>query len=467
MKKIFFFTLSLSTILGFTACQSEQDDLFDTSAAERLSASKVTYTERLPQATAGWAMEFYPTNSGSAPRGSGYLMLAQFSSNKSVRIAMQDPICGLFDGYSGDDYYYEDTSLWEVISDQGPVLSFNTYNDCLHYFANPAIYETGLGYEGDYEFEIISLEDHAQFAMLKGKKRGTYVRLSRLDDGTDFHTYLTDVRNFEKSILAPSAPNDFLLVIGKERYIVFDYSDNFLYYYPEGGDMISEEQSVPYLITKRGDNYYLRFRDAFKRDSIEGTLQELRYDKQQDTFVGVENADFKLMPLPAEQFFFDNMAVDGNVWQMSVAADKSDDIKTVIQQMQDELKASKTSYEIDGNNDNNKLFTMRMADDKLFLDFTVKFRRSNKNYTSTLTYAYTIEKSDNGITMSYDNSEEGGTTDGAKTFYDTFPSVKTFVDLFSDQFTVAGVVSNFDLTTVKLTSVNTPSRWMLMRFAYN
>ena len=162
MKKILSITLCFTAMLAFTACQSEEDDLFDSSAAERLAASKVTYTQRLPQATAGWAMEYYPTNGGSWPRGNGYLILAQFNKDLSVRMAMMNE-------EMSDGLYMEDTSLWEVISDQGPVLSFNSYNKCLHSFADPAIYETGLGLEGDYEFEIINLPENAEFAMLKGK----------------------------------------------------------------------------------------------------------------------------------------------------------------------------------------------------------------------------------------------------------------------------------------------------------
>ena len=77
------------------------------------------------------------------------------------------------------------------------MLSFSTYNDILHYFSDPAIYDQGNGLSGDYEFVMVDVPEDHQTIMLKGKKRGTYVRLTRLPDGTDFETYLKDVYDFQ------------------------------------------------------------------------------------------------------------------------------------------------------------------------------------------------------------------------------------------------------------------------------
>ena len=97
------------------SCNYEEDDLFSASAAERLMQSQKTYTERLTGTT--WVMEYYPTNRNTAPTGVGYLLMTAFGNDQTVRIGMDNAVT--------NDLYTEDTSLWEVISDQGPVLSLD------------------------------------------------------------------------------------------------------------------------------------------------------------------------------------------------------------------------------------------------------------------------------------------------------------------------------------------------------
>ena len=187
MKKLFSISLLFSVAaMMFTGCVSEEDDLFDSSAAERLMTSKKMYTDRLGGST--WVMEFYPLNTDEAPKGQGYLILNKFNRDGSVVQAMQNELT--------DGQYLTDTSLWEVISDQGTVLTFNTFNKCIHMFSDPGLYQTGQGFEGDYEFVILSLEEGAKYGMLKGKKRATYNRLTRLPDDINFEEYLSDVNDF-------------------------------------------------------------------------------------------------------------------------------------------------------------------------------------------------------------------------------------------------------------------------------
>ena len=123
-KNIITVSLFAALAMSFTACVNEEDDLFDQSAAERLNQSKVTYTERFASSEAGWIMEYYPTNYDQAPQGLGYLLLADFNNDGSVKMAMNNRFSG--------NTYLEDTSLWEIITDTGPVLSFNTFNKCIH-----------------------------------------------------------------------------------------------------------------------------------------------------------------------------------------------------------------------------------------------------------------------------------------------------------------------------------------------
>ena len=453
MKKILSIILLFAAGLTFTACQSEEDDLFSSSAAERLAASKVTYTQRLPQATAGWVMEYYPTNGDEWPRGSGYLILAKFNSDKSVRMASQND-------EMTDDVFMEDTSLWEVIADQGPVLSFNTYNQCLHSFADPAIYETGLGLEGDYEFEIINLEENAQFAMLKGKKRGTYVRMSRLDEGTDFKEYLASVTAFHKKMFNTNVPNKVYISFGDKRYVVTNTENKFMSFYPEGGDEISQTESHPFLISKRGGDYYLRFRDAFEREEMADKVQEMRYDSIQDKFIGVENEQFTIEGYPPHSFFYEYANEKGDhKFEVNVGDEMSDKFKTYMDNLSAEFATLKNK---------NKPYTfvgLRMtwnARNESF-QWVVRYTPGTSTATSSA-YNYNFEMAGDRVKFTYvaPGADAKGSVDAATNVRNALSSVAAITDLMSQEFVVTAYQTTFDLTKMKLTSASDPDLWFVV-----
>ena len=121
MNKIFSIALLCSAALSFTACVNEEDDLFDKTAAERLNEASALYSERLTASPNGWAVQLYPTTQDEAPYGNGYLLLFRFHKDKSVDASMNNDL--------SNGKYLAATSSWDVITDNGPVLSFNTYNN--------------------------------------------------------------------------------------------------------------------------------------------------------------------------------------------------------------------------------------------------------------------------------------------------------------------------------------------------
>lgn len=455
MKKIISISLLLGAAFTYTACQSEEEDLFNNSAAERLEKSKVAYTQRLPQATGGWAMEFYPTNSGSWPRGNGYLLLAKFNEDKSVRMAMQND--ELTDGL-----YMEDTSLWEVIADQGPVLSFNTYNNCLHSFANPAIYETGLGLEGDYEFEIISLEENAEYAMLKGKKRSTYVRMTRLEDDTDFEEYLSDIRKFQQATFNVDAPNSLYIYFGDQHYIINDVADGFLSFYPEDGDEISQTESHPYLITRKGGEYYLRFRDAFDYSQYNfpsKSLQELRYDATLDMFVGKESPEFIIKGYDPARFFDEYIGKHGSNY-FEFNGKMSEKFQTYIDALIADFATMKSSrgraYSFE---------SLRLQWDNRNESFQWMIRYTPGTTTATsVGYNYSYAQEDDRVKFVYvePGVDSKGSNAASTNVRNTLPSVVEITELLSQEFIVSPALTSFDLSSLRLTSVSDPDLWFIV-----
>lgn len=183
--------------LALGSCSNTQEMIFEESAAERLESSK-TKAEELLTADGGlWAMEYFANTDEQ-----GYVMLVRFDKNGSVTVSGDHVwIAG-----NGDvSKFTQDTSLWGIVSDNGTVLSFNTYNNVFSVFADPAnitgpnaptnpdrddadIDETGYGHEGDYEFMLMTSDDPKTVRLL-GKKRGLYTYLRKLDSATDEEEY--------------------------------------------------------------------------------------------------------------------------------------------------------------------------------------------------------------------------------------------------------------------------------------
>ena len=207
MKKILSLTLILAATCAVTSCVQEEDLIFDKTAAERLNEASSLYSSRLMASPNGWAMQLYPTNENEYPYGNGYLLLCRFNKDHSVNVSM--------DNVFSDNKYKEDTSLWEIITDNGPVLTFNSHNSCLHAFCDPEdIFftgtaeesndETGKGCQGDYEFIIVDAPEDASYMMLKGKKRGTDNLLTPIEQGVEYADYLADVKTFQNMMFPHS-----------------------------------------------------------------------------------------------------------------------------------------------------------------------------------------------------------------------------------------------------------------------
>ena len=167
MKK--FLNISLLALVAISAlslssCKNEVDAIFDEDAVTRLDKAKVEYTNILTDKGGKWQLEYYAN-----AEEQGYIYLMTFDKNGSVTIAGHNKwINYVQSGSMNKPAYGSAVSMWEVIADNGPVLSFNTYNKYFHLFADPYdipslggatsdtdVDENGYGHEGDYEFDIM------------------------------------------------------------------------------------------------------------------------------------------------------------------------------------------------------------------------------------------------------------------------------------------------------------------------
>lgn len=444
MIKINSFSLVViaSAALALSSCSREEDDLFSQSAIERVEEAEKAYTNTLESSPGGWVMEYYPTSATTEPQGDGYVLLAKFYNENGkknwVTVGMQNAFTY--------DYYKEASSAWEIIADAGPVLSFNTYNECLHAFSDPndlpftSTSETGLGAEGDYEFIVVDMQDNQEFATLKGKKQGTYVRMTRLPEGTDFKEYLADLKTFKANTFPTTAPNFDVLTVGDSIMKVDGMSGSMTTLYAYNGDKVTTSSLHPYTITKRDGKYYLRFREPINGYN-DVSEQEFVYDADNDLFTGVTNAANKLTGPNANDFVF----VDDNEWQWVRNAQKSASMKTLTDNLYNGLRKKNQTFQSGS-------FTIKDSQVTLSLK------------TSTVTYVYIydlVKNEDGSITLKY---KEPGTTGSANSLEST-AGLKEYVNAFNDTFKSEGTLTNFDLSSVKLISTADAEKWLVIKYS--
>lgn len=169
MKRNIFAILTLAVIacFSFQSCQKNEPDTF----ADTSSARMQKYMNEVKEILTGtkstvagneWIMDYY---AGTSQSYGGYAYVLSFGDQNVTATYELDP----------EESY---TSLYKFTTDNGPVISFDTYNEALHYFATPSSskYEA-MG--GDFEFTILSYSDNK--VELLGKRSGNVCTLRPLD----------------------------------------------------------------------------------------------------------------------------------------------------------------------------------------------------------------------------------------------------------------------------------------------
>ena len=441
MNKIFPVVLILAGSF-FASCTNEEDDLFDQSAAQRLNEASTKYTQLIASGNGKWAMEYYPTASSNKYTGRGYLMACEFKSDLSVNIGMNN----LFSGNA----YREASSNWQVIADDGPVLSFNTYNANLHQFSTPedlpytSDNEQGTGVGGDYEFVITdSPEDHS-FIMLKGKKRGTYNRLTPIPDTTTLEAYVTDVQNFRDRIFVDGASNPQFMMLGADSMQLDSAFTGIMRIFPIGTDAITTQTLHPFLFTKRDGNYYLRFRDAISYGDGK-TVQEFRYDASDDRFVSDDDASTYIAGFDPVVFFFREYDA-GRSFRFQRSSSMSDGLAALYDAVVEKFNTFRytvTDFQILKSSDTDAVIRLRYRD--------------SRKRTVTVNYNYTLSRSAKGMTLTY----VGGATTPADNLLNTVPELKTFLDAFSGETLISAGTTAFNLSSFRLTSASDANIWVV------
>jgi hypothetical protein len=233
--------LNILIVFLLSACKFEESNLFDKSAAERLAEAQVEYKQVLCNATNGWKFNYFPDSEHQ-----GYNFVMKFYPSGEVKMTAKNSLTA--------NVVKRDSCAFEIIADNGPVLSFNTYSDAgvFHVFADPIESEggeQGKGYNGDYEFIVISAT--AEKVVLKGKKRGLYFDLYPLAENLTWNEYFTNL-DAQRDFLFDTRVDLQLKHGGEVKYNLLKSTTSVFDYLAPGGDPILNTKQLPFITTDNG-----------------------------------------------------------------------------------------------------------------------------------------------------------------------------------------------------------------------
>lgn len=184
LNKTLLYVLMVLPTLLLQSCLKDQEDVFDTPSSIRMQEVLDNAKKVLTSSEEGWAFDYYPDRYLSY---GGYAYTVKFDNQRVTVGSELDPST-------------LEVSLYKLTNDNGPVLSFDSYNTLMHYFATPSSthYE---GLDGDFEFIIMEVTD--DLITLRGKRTGNTMYMRRLTKPAT--TYIDNVYAICDNIIFSSA----------------------------------------------------------------------------------------------------------------------------------------------------------------------------------------------------------------------------------------------------------------------
>ncbi len=246
MKKLLYAGLFSLLAMAPIACTTEVDEVFDVPASDRVEQRMAECKQLLTSAQYGWLIRYYPSEN-QYYGGSSYA--AKFESNGDVTVTgeVAQELTG--------DVAQTITSHYSINSSSSVLLTFDTYNDYIHYWSDPDYFSTNA-YDGDFEFAYVS--GNEQEMIFRGIKTGNRIVFTALEeDIVSSVQRIVDIQNdVNDQLYMGYTWNDGTLTEDATAPELYDDdSSNIMIYYPTG-DKDGEYVEIPYAFTSDGIAFY-------------------------------------------------------------------------------------------------------------------------------------------------------------------------------------------------------------------
>lgn len=418
-KNIFRIAAILVSGSLLSGCMFEQEDFFNESASLRVQNANDDIQKILcDQSTNGngWVLQYFTagTDEMSFP---GFNILANFDNSGKVTLASDHKY--LRNGNAGK--YTEAHSVYQMLSEEGPMISFNTWNDILTVFSDPvdpakapeSISPNGEGMRGDYNLVVETFG--ADEILLHGERYSAKSRLIPCDRPWD--EYLAACKAMAASVYNDDI-NALQLTDGKETWYITKLHTGVVTLGERVVDPL-KKSTLSAVFSPDG------FRFQRLRDLGESAYQSFKYDDEKLCFVCLEDPNIVIKPAfeTAADFFF-NLLKQGNAWGNRQTFTSYGAFATLLDDTYTNFKKVNSSYKL-----SNISLVTNTEMDKLTLSFN--YSQGHASNTSPMKFDYDL--SVNGSEFSLSNPVAANTS---ATKNESNAIIKTFVDYMTDSFTV-------------------------------
>ena len=398
----------------FAACSRDEESLFDKPAAIRAQEAIENAFDVLTSQEAGWEMAYFPNLENTAK---GYNMVVKFKKDGSVSVTAKNSTTTM------NKIETDSASTWQVKSDYGPILTFDTYNKVLHAWANPGT--DGSGLLGDYEFLI--LKATPELVLLKGKKHSAYSVLRPVKN-PDVAAYFAASEKMQKMLFGNN--NIVTLTQGNEKMYLYNGASGQFMSAPYGSALDEAAATLhPVCSTEDGIVVSTGFGEdvhdhVFIYDSIKGELRS-------ELSGAVMNAGNLNVLFGA--YFTDNALG----WSINTAA--IDSVASFLEQVNTFAQDTKKNANIKlfGYGYNQSL-NMYEGSHFILLQFAYKKQGKGKEQVVKLTWKCDITVDENDVTIA--NVEPNDNT--TSTWLSNIPVIQSIIDSVVGTFTATPSETN-------------------------
>lgn len=416
--KYLFISLALVSVL--CACTRDEESLFDKSASERAQEALENAHDVLIAPANGWAMLYFANLESR-----GYNVLVTFEGNGRVIGTAKNALT------TSNKIVTDSSSTWQVALDYGPILTFDTYNEVLHAWADPR--SDGDGYLGDYEFLILHAE--ANYVKLKGKKHSSYCYLYPLGAGKTAEQYFAEIEAAQSRF---TGNNNLLHAqIGGSEYLLFDGSKGIFNLTLPGEKPDNENlDSYPFATFEQGLQLTVPLLAS------KGT----KFDYKDGALV---SEDAKIYALPAVDYFDEYMVMASGSWYIDFK-NGCDSIKTIIAAIDEKLKATYPK-----NKAKASVNTLRLQKNSNGLILVFNYYGSSKTATVSVNYRFEATNDNGNLKLTYIEPVD----QNAQKAINAFPAIETLLNTLSATYTPVAAEPINPSNGIRLTNTSNSELW--------
>ena len=315
---------------AFVGCsQFQEDDFFDESASLRIQHFNEQLQSRLVAQSSngnyGWVIQYFV-----ASEIEGFNLFGRFYDNGKVTLASDHRF--LRNGNAGK--YTEHSSFYEIVSEEGPVLSFNTWNDILTVFVDPVnpsyapstIVSDGEGLSGDQNLVFNGFDNNN--IKFRGERHSARVRFVPCD--RPWQDYINDTKE-TWNFITNNTITSYYVVCGTDTLYFKNLRGGVITYCERINEPLFPS-TINCVFTPRG--FYLQHRDSIKGTSF----QEFSLTKDKTCLLS-ENDSVQVIPT-WDTYIVNVRSTTWNFEQDKLSAEQ----KSLLEQINTELNAFNKNY---------------------------------------------------------------------------------------------------------------------------